>query len=68
MGVGYNSATYDPNGGDNEDAVLRSFHAKLAVQASAYMNATLAVAIAKAGVEDRAPARPAVASPGWAIP
>jgi hypothetical protein len=30
MGVGYNSATYDPNGGDNEDAVLRTFHAKLA--------------------------------------
>jgi N-carbamoyl-D-amino-acid hydrolase len=50
--VGYNSAAYDPNGGDSEDAELRAFHSKLVVQANAYMNATWAVAVAKAGVED----------------
>jgi predicted amidohydrolase len=51
---GYNSAAYDPNGGATEDAALRTFHSKLVVQANAYMNATWAVAVAKAGVEDGA--------------
>lgn len=50
--VGYNSAGYDPNGGSSEDAALRTFHAKLTIQANAYMNATFAVAVAKAGNED----------------
>ena len=50
--VGYNSAAYDPNGGETEDAGLRSFHSTLVAQANAYMNATWAVAVAKAGVED----------------
>ncbi len=50
--VGYNSAAYDPNGGTTEDAALRTFHSKLVVQANAYMNATWAVAVAKAGDED----------------
>ncbi len=49
---GYNSAAYDPNGGTSEDAGLRTFHAQLVVQANAYMNATWAVAVAKAGDED----------------
>ena len=52
--LGYNSAAYDPNGGASEDAGLRTFHSKLVVQANAYMNATWAVAVAKAGVEDGA--------------
>jgi len=51
---GYNSAAYDPNGGTAEDAVLRTFHHRLVMQANAYMNATWAVAVAKAGVEDGA--------------
>ncbi len=51
---GYNSAAYDPNGGAGEDAALRTFHSQLVVQANAYMNATWAVAVAKAGVEDGA--------------
>jgi predicted amidohydrolase len=50
--VGYNSAAYDPNGGSTEGAELRTFHSKLVVQANAYMNATWAVAVAKAGDED----------------
>ena len=50
--VGYNSAAYDPNGGTGEDAALRTFHSRLAVQSNAYMNATWAVAVAKAGNED----------------
>ena len=50
--LGYNSAAYDPNGGTTEDAALRTFHSKLVVQANAYMNATWAVAVAKAGEED----------------
>ncbi len=50
--LGYNSAAYDPNGGESEGAELRTFHSKLVVQANAYMNATWAVAVAKAGVED----------------
>ena len=49
---GYNSAAYDPNGGVTENAGLRTFHAQLVVQANAYMNATWAVAVAKAGDED----------------
>jgi predicted amidohydrolase len=52
--VGYNSAAYDPNGGDSESAELRTFHSMLVVQANAYMNACWAVAVAKAGVEDGA--------------
>ena len=50
--VGYNSAAYDPNGGTTEDAGLRTFHSRLAAQSNAYMNATWAVAVAKAGEED----------------
>ena len=50
--IGYNSAAYDPNGGNTEDAALRTFHSKLVAQANAYMNATWAVAVAKAGDED----------------
>ena len=50
--VGYNSAAYDPNGGASEDEALRTFHSKLVVQANAYMNATWAIAVAKAGNED----------------
>ena len=52
--IGYNSAAYDPNGGGAENAALRTFHSQLAVQSNAYMNATWAVAVAKAGVEDGA--------------
>jgi N-carbamoyl-D-amino-acid hydrolase len=52
--VGYNSAAYDPNGGEGESAELRTFHSKLAAQSNAYMNATWAVAVAKAGNEDGA--------------
>ncbi len=50
--VGYNSAAYDPNGGETEDAGLRTYHSQLVAQANAYMNATWAVAVAKAGDED----------------
>ena len=50
--VGYNSAAYDPNGGVSEDAALRTFHSKLVTQANAYMNATWAIAVAKAGSEN----------------
>jgi predicted amidohydrolase len=50
--VGYNSAAYDPNGGNTEDAALRTFHSTLAAQSNAYMNATWAVTVAKAGDED----------------
>lgn len=52
--IGYNSAAYDPNGGDTESADIRTFHSTLAVQANAYMNATWAVSVAKAGNEDGA--------------
>jgi predicted amidohydrolase len=52
--LGYNSAAYDPNGGEGENLEIRTFHSKLVVQANAYMNATWAVATAKAGVEDGA--------------
>jgi predicted amidohydrolase len=52
MLIGYNSAAYDPNGGTSENEGLRTFHSTLAVQANAYMNATWAVSVAKAGVED----------------
>lgn len=51
---GYNSAAYDPNGGATENAALRTFHSRLAVQSNAYMNACWAVAVAKAGDEDGA--------------
>jgi N-carbamoyl-D-amino-acid hydrolase len=50
--LGYNSAAYDPNGGATEDAALRTFHSQLVTQANAYMNATWAIAAAKAGDED----------------
>ena len=52
--VGYNSAAYDPNGGEGESEELRTFHSILAAQSNAYMNATWAIAVAKAGVEDGA--------------
>jgi hypothetical protein len=52
MLIGYNSAAYDPNGGSTEDEGLRTFHSKLVAQANAYMNATWAVTVAKAGNED----------------
>jgi predicted amidohydrolase len=54
MLIGYNSAAYDPNGGSAEDAALRTFHSTLAVQSHASMNATWAVSVAKAGIEDGA--------------
>jgi predicted amidohydrolase len=54
MLLGYNSAAHDPNGGDAESPERRVFHSTLAAQANAYMNATWAVATAKAGVEDGA--------------
>ncbi len=54
MLIGYNSAAYDPNGGPDESEALRTFHSTLAVQANAYMNATWAVSVAKAGNEDGA--------------
>ena len=50
--IGYNSAAYDPNGGTTEDGALRTFHSTLVVQANAYMNATWAITVAKAGDED----------------
>ena len=50
--LGYNSAAYDPNGGSTETEELRTFHSRLVAQANAYMNATWAVAVAKAGTED----------------
>ena len=50
--VGYNSAAYDPNGGSTENESIRTFHSTLAAQSNAYMNATWAVAVAKAGNED----------------
>jgi N-carbamoyl-D-amino-acid hydrolase len=52
--VGYNSAGFGPYGGENEDTGLRTFHSQLVAQANAYMNATWAVSVAKAGVEDGA--------------
>ncbi|MBX9595192.1 MAG: N-carbamoyl-D-amino-acid hydrolase [Roseomonas sp.] len=52
--VGYNSAAYDPNGGEGESEELRTFHSIMAAQSNAYMNATWAIAVAKAGVEDGA--------------
>jgi len=52
MLIGYNSAAFDPNGGESESAELRTFHSTLAVQANAYMNAMWAVSVAKAGNED----------------
>ena len=54
MLMGYNSAAYDPNGGEGESAALRTFHSTLAAQSNAYMNATWAVSVAKAGNEDGA--------------
>ncbi|BFL65763.1 N-carbamoyl-D-amino-acid hydrolase (plasmid) [Roseomonas mucosa] len=52
MLIGYNSAAYDPNGGSTENEEIRTFHSNLAAQANAYMNATWAVSVAKAGNED----------------
>jgi predicted amidohydrolase len=49
--IGYNSATHDPNGGE-ESAELRTFHSNLAAQAGAYQNAAWVVCVAKAGIED----------------
>jgi predicted amidohydrolase len=50
--LGYNSAAYDPNGGETEDADLRTYHSNLCAQAGAYQNAAWVVATAKAGNED----------------
>ena len=50
--VGYNSAAYDPNGGSTENEEIRTFHSRLVAQSNAYMNATWALAVAKAGNED----------------
>jgi len=50
--IGYNSAAYDPNGGDTESQEQRTEHSQLAARANAYMNATWAVTVAKAGDED----------------
>jgi predicted amidohydrolase len=50
--IGYNSAAYDPNGGDSESPEQRTEHSQLAARANAYMNATWAITIAKAGDED----------------
>jgi predicted amidohydrolase len=52
MMIGYNSAAYDPNGGTTEDLGLRTFHSQLVAQSNAYMNASWAVTVAKAGNED----------------
>ncbi|MFC0406805.1 N-carbamoyl-D-amino-acid hydrolase [Roseomonas elaeocarpi] len=52
MVIGYNSAAYDPNGGSTENEEIRTFHSTLAAQGNAYMNATWAVSVAKAGDED----------------
>ncbi len=52
MVMGYNSAAYDPNGGSTENEDIRTFHSTLAAQSNAYMNATWAVSVAKAGNED----------------
>lgn len=52
MVIGYNSASYDPNGSSSEDAALRTFHSLLVTQANAYMNSMWAISAAKAGVED----------------
>ncbi|HEY8613675.1 MAG TPA: N-carbamoyl-D-amino-acid hydrolase [Roseomonas sp.] len=52
MVMGYNSAAYDPNGGSTENEEIRTFHSILAAQSNAYMNATWAVSVAKAGNED----------------
>ena len=52
MVMGYNSAAYDPNGGSTENEEIRTFHSTLAAQSNAYMNATWAVSVAKAGNED----------------
>ena len=50
--IGYNSASYDPNGGETETLASRTEHSQLAARANAYMNATWAITIAKAGDED----------------
>ena len=50
--IGYNSAAYDPNGGDTETPASRTEHSQLAARANAYMNATWAITVAKAGDED----------------
>ncbi|MCC6717266.1 MAG: N-carbamoyl-D-amino-acid hydrolase [Acetobacteraceae bacterium] len=50
--IGYNSAAYDPNGGDSETPASRTEHSQLAARANAYMNATWAITVAKAGDED----------------
>ncbi|MBE9606905.1 N-carbamoyl-D-amino-acid hydrolase [Acetobacteraceae bacterium H6797] len=52
MVMGYNSAAYDPNGGTTENEEIRTFHSNISAQANAYMNATWAISVAKAGNED----------------
>lgn len=53
VAIGYNSASHDPNGGE-ESEDLRVYHSNLAAQAGAYQNATWVIAVAKAGIEDGA--------------
>lgn len=50
--TGYNSATYDTSGNYSETLDSRTEHSQLVARANAYMNATWAVAVAKAGEED----------------
>ena len=54
MLIGYNTAAFDPNGSSNENEEIRTFHSTLSAQSNAYMNATWAVSVAKAGLEDGA--------------
>jgi predicted amidohydrolase len=50
--VGYNTPSTNQAAAGFEAHHLRVFHSHLSVQAGAYQNATFAVAVAKAGVED----------------
>ena len=50
--IGYNSASYDPNGGETETLASRTEHSQLAARANAYMNATWAITIAKANGQE----------------
>ncbi len=49
---GYNTPSTNTSAAGFEAPHLRVFHSHLSVQAGAYQNATFAVAVAKAGVED----------------
>lgn len=54
VALGFNTPSYNSQRGE-EDLPKRLFHHRLSVQAGAYQNATWAVAVAKAGVEDGHP-------------